>query len=300
MRDPRRVINIYAFSDCRSYLREVLERQKAMGQRARLRTLAEQAGLKSPSLLSMVMKGKRNLSPRVAEKLATALSLRGNRRQYFLALARHQSAGSHDERQQAKEKVIAIRSRARRASLELRQYRFLGTWFYPAIYVMAGTKGMRWNAEWIAKRLRNDVTPEQVRHAIDDMKRLGLLREENGQLVRVAQRIATTEDVRNIAVYRYHKQMGALADAALALPLEEREMNGLTVAIPRKILPQIKERIRELRRQLHEEIGRFESVGEEVYQINLQLFPLTRPMEETPHRESRSPEERGEREDEDR
>jgi uncharacterized protein (TIGR02147 family) len=86
----------------------------------------------------------------------------------------------------------------------------------------------------------------------------------------------TGDDVRKMAIYRYYQQMNAMAEGALDIPKELRELSGLTVAIPRRLLPEVKERIRAFRREMHDFLSQFESEAEEVYQVNVQMFPLTK------------------------
>ncbi len=66
-----------------------------------------------------------------------------------------------------------------------------------------------------------------------------------------------------------------LARDALELAPSEREFNGVTVQIPREHLEGVKERIRKFRKELNEHLSQFETTGD-VYQLNLQLFPLTK------------------------
>jgi uncharacterized protein (TIGR02147 family) len=58
----------------------------------------------------------------------------------------------------------------------------------------------------------------------------------------------------------------------------EREMNGATLAIPKEKLPELKEKIRAFRKEINQLTSSYEG-SEEVYQLNIQLFPLTSPEE---------------------
>ncbi|MDR9825364.1 TIGR02147 family protein, partial [Vibrio sp. FNV 38] len=85
---------------------------------------------------------------------------------------------------------------------------------------------------------------------------------------------STPEDVRDLAIGKYHRNMLGLAEEALALPLDRREFNGLTVSIPSRLLPQVKDKIRAFRTELNELLSRETEPGE-VFQFNVQFFPLT-------------------------
>ncbi len=59
----------------------------------------------------------------------------------------------------------------------------------------------------------------------------------------------------------------------------EREFGSLTLSLTEKEFEEIRFKLRQMRKSLHKEnsIARMESKGERVYQLNLQLFPVTNP-----------------------
>jgi uncharacterized protein (TIGR02147 family) len=58
-------------------------------------------------------------------------------------------------------------------------------------------------------------------------------------------------------------------------PVTAREMNGVTLSIPANKLNMLKEKIRAFRKEITELSGTL-SGGQEVYQLNVQLFALTK------------------------
>lgn len=272
-------IDIFSFNDPREYLRAVLALRKKRNRSFRLSAFAKDVGFASPSLLSMLLSGKRRLAPSAAEKLARSLDLTGKRKSYFLAMTHSQSLRSGPgEKQEAAEAMLLIKTKARKATLALDQYHFLTNWYYPVIYTLAGTSGVSSNPKSLAQRLGRGLTEAEVKTAITALENLGLLRREGEGYVRLAPRLVTDEDVRNVAFPRYHREMNRLAAEAISLPLEQREFNGLTVAIPQALLPTVKERIRKFRTELNEYLSAHETGAEDIFQMNIQLFPLTEPM----------------------
>jgi len=83
----------------------------------------------------------------------------------------------------------------------------------------------------------------KTKTAISDLVTLGLLKQEElSSSVRSPRRPVAEGESDSISGYRYLQQMVALAAEALELPRAEREMNGLTVAIPRAQLPIVKKK----------------------------------------------------------
>jgi uncharacterized protein (TIGR02147 family) len=64
------------------------------------------------------------------------------------------------------------------------------------------------------------------------------------------------------------------SDALDTIPREEREISSLTLCIGQEVMLDLKERIREFRRELLQ-LAELSGDPERVVQINFQLFPLS-------------------------
>lgn len=268
--------NLFAFADHREFLKAYLsERGPSQGVRA----LARKAGFKSPGYLTMLVKGDRKLTPRSAEMLARALALKGSSRQLLIAFARLDSCRSEKEKQQAQSEILRIKSRRPEFRINAKQYSFLATWYCPVIYALLSEEGANPTSAQFAAYLGRGVSVAMVEKALSDLEFLGLIeRDTAGEWRQVHKALATPEDIREIAVQQYHRNNLELAEAALSLPPEEREFGGLTVAVPRRLLPKVKDKIRALRSELNEMLSAEKSAAD-VYQISINLFPLTKGIE---------------------
>jgi len=271
--------DIFAFTDARAYLKCVLEERTKKNRGLGLRCVAKRAGFASPSTLSMIINGKRKFTSSSGEKLAKALSLSGRSRRYLLAMVKCESAKTEEERFEAQELLLRLRSLTPEYRLSLAHYCVLATWYYPAIYVMVGMRDFLRDPTWIARRLGNEVTTHDVKRALGDLINLGLIQDLDGRLSQTQRAFATEDDVRDLAIQRYHLTMMSLGMKSLELPLEEREISGLTIAIPRADIPKLKARLREFRKEINESFTVHESTADEVYQFGFQFFPLTRKVE---------------------
>lgn len=259
--------------------REFLQKSLA-GRKTGLRALARKAGFKSAGHLSMLIKGERKLTNRSAELLAQALELKGRKRALLFAFSRLDAGRTDKERNQAREEIQRLKSYRPEHRLSAAQYSFLATWYYPAIYALLENVTGTMAPSAIAQALGRGVTSTAVTKALEDLALLGLIaKDERGEGWRpLHAALATPEDVRDLAVGKYHRNMIALAEEALQLPLSAREFNGLTISVPERLLPSVKERIRRFRDELNETLSRERDPGD-VYQLNLQLFPLTRGLD---------------------
>ena len=65
---------------------------------------------------------------------------------------------------------------------------------------------------------------------------------------------------------------------------QEREVSGFTLAMTEKEYEWVRFELRKLRKQIQKEISmkREQAPGDRVYQVNIQLFPVTDKLEEAP------------------
>lgn len=264
-----------------NFLRELIAEKRAVNPALSVRAIAKRAGFRSPSTLSMILSGQRTLSLKSAEKIADAITLRGRRRSLLLAYARQSSAKTSTERRAAEEAVLKIKSISSEFALRPEQFSFLAHWYYPVLCALAGKEGLP-GSDQLAKALGRGLRTSEIDRAIEDLAKLGLLRKnENGKWVQDHYALTTPDEVRDFAARKYHRNMNALAGEALDLPLEKREFNGLTIRISKDQLFDVKEKVRRFRSELNELLSASENSGE-VYQVNLQIFPLTDGLEKNP------------------
>ena len=272
-------MDVFDFRAPEPFLRAAFDGLKAQqGQRSSLRALSRRFGISSVATLSMVLSGKRKVTPEVAEKLISILKLKGARRRYFLALVDLTHTADAEGRLALEEDLLFLRKMGGGA-LRREQYDFLSQWYYVPLFVMVGLSDFRRDNEWLAKRLGNGLTLKQVAEVLSNMLKLGILRDEGGKLSQHEGPIVKTEeDVANLCVRKFHGKMLDFAKSALDSPVQDREITGLTFAIAKKHLPALKEKIRQFREEMDQYAA---SLGgeDEVYQLNLQLFPVTKRVE---------------------
>jgi len=267
-------IDVMNFSSFQDFLKAVLAEKRNNRAPISLRQLSKMAGLASPSTLSMMIAKKRPATSEVSSRIADALALTGRRRKFLLALGRLDRAKNLNEKNSIKSEMIRLRSAVDETKLIERQYRFLTEWYYPIVYVMVGMTDFKEDAKWIASHLRKPVEEGDLLKALKDLEELQLLERRNGKLFQSNQALTTADDLKDAALYQYHRNMMELALEGLNLPTHEREFSGVTVQIPKSKIPQVKEKIRQFRKDLNEYLSQFSS-NEEIFQFNVQLFPLT-------------------------
>jgi uncharacterized protein (TIGR02147 family) len=267
-------MEIFDCGNHREFLKKYLESSVSVGPRA----LARKAGFKSSGHVTMLVKGERRLTPRSAELIAKSIGLKGRRRSLLIAFARLDMAKAEAEKIRIQEEILRLKSYQPEFQMSAKQYSLLATWYYPVLFTLLQITGISQEPAYLARRLGRGVTVPMVEEAIDDLNFLGLIQKEEERWVPANNTLTTPENVRDLAIPKYHRNSLKLAEDALALPSSEREFNGLTVTIPAALLPRVKEKMRRLRIELNEMLSDANDSAE-VYQINFQLFPVTQTPE---------------------
>lgn len=269
-------INVFDFVDFRDFLRGYYEREKLVDRSFSYRVFSKRCSFASPNFLKLVIEGKRNLGADSVLRFAKAMGLEEEEQKFFEDLVGFGQAETAADKAKHFEKVAASRRFRAARKIDGPLFEYLSHWYYPAIRELASRKDFRAEAGWISKILRPNVPEKEVEKALDVLFRLGLLvKESGGGVSRGDPSLTTGHQVQAVGVVAFHREMLSRASAAIELiPREERDVSALTVCIRAATVTELKQRIQRFRTELLERCDA-DDEGEVVYQINLQLFPLS-------------------------
>jgi uncharacterized protein (TIGR02147 family) len=156
------------------------------------------------------------------------------------------------------------------------QFRIFREWHHSAILEMVALKDFRPIPDWISKRLGGLVTPAQVADSLKLLLELGLLVKTANGFRQRDPLITTDDEVQNMMVKMYHLQMLKLSATMLSdLPAKQRDISALTFSIRHEDFPNLKKHLQLMRKELLDFSAKA-GEAEDVVQINIQLYPLTR------------------------
>lgn len=269
--------SIYGYSDYRQYLADFYNAKKLVNPGYSHRVFAKQAGLSSPSHLLMIIKGERNLSIKTIEKFAEGMHLSAKEKRYFELMVLFNQTDDLQMKAKYFAEIMALKmSNKKLHKLEKEKFDFLSKWYVVAVYVLVDLRNFNADPSWIAKRLGNKISLTQIKEALDNLTKLGMIAPDPDRgFKQTSGAITVPDDTRSVAVFNYHQSMIRLAaDALRTTPQGLREMNGATITIPKEKLSEIKEKIRAFRKEINQLASSYEN-PDEVFQLNIQLFPLT-------------------------
>ena len=268
--------DVLQYTNYRVYLRDYYEFKKKTVPAFSLRFFAEKAGLSSHAHLKLTIDGKRNITKNTVVKLIHGLGLDGQRAAYFESLVFFNQAQTDADKQVYYAQLLKASPRSKLHKMEKAQFRIFREWHHSAILEMVALKDFRPIPDWISKRLGGLITPAQVTESLKLLVELGLLvKTANGYRQRDPL-ITTDDEVQDLMVKMYHLQMLKLsADMLSALPGPQRDISALTFSIKREDFPNLKKHLQLMRKELLDFSAKA-GEGEDVVQINIQLYPLTR------------------------
>jgi uncharacterized protein (TIGR02147 family) len=215
--------------------------------------------------VSQLLARKRNFTPKLGAKIARQLGYDPQLTQKFL--------GTIDsQRRQGRAPVTPARDLA---PLPMDQFEAIADPLHFSILSLLETKNFSGELRDVALDLGVDVV--EARAALDRLARLGLVAVDAKGRHKLAKSpgLTTTHDVQNAALRRSHRRVLEESIAALEeIPVELRDITSITMAIDPARLPEAKEKLRALRRNLSD----FLETGARtaVYRLNVQLVPVTK------------------------
>jgi len=223
-----------------------------------LRAFARDLGL-SHTYLSLILNGKKPLPLPTLKSLSDKLGLDETQRRELEALEpRSRSNGKRDPF----------------SRLEMAKFRLIARWYYIALLDVLEIEDGATSPTRIADYL--GVDREQVKDALNTLKQLGIIRLNGKRWEKVDKKLSILLPTSKEEIRAYHRQMILQALDELEKTTEPefklRDITGMTLPINPRRLPGARKKIAKFRRSLE----RYLTQGKctEVYQLNVQLFPL--------------------------
>ena len=273
------VPEIFTYLAYRRFLNDWFAQKKSVNPRFSHRLFARRAQVRSPSLLKEVIAGRRNLTSTTIQGFAQAMNLREEEALFFTDLVHLDQAKGSEGKNTAWERVAASRRFRSARPIEGAMVRDLSTWYYPATRELAHRDDFCDDPQWVASQLIPKITPSQAQEALDTLHELGMLVEADGKTGPADVSLATPHEagVNGMAVHNYHQAMLERAQFAMqTVPAEERHLCALTVAIPSEMVAKLKSELDSFQERLLNLCDEHARQSERVYQVNFQMFPLSR------------------------
>lgn len=265
---------IYEHLDFKTFLRAVLVEKISRNPSYSLRAMAKNLDV-SPSTLSEMIRGKRNLSVERAMQIAAKLGLDSAESEYFCLLVQRgqvKDPGMQEIIQKRMQSLNPEASKINNLSVDL--FRMIADWYHSAILHLCDLKDFNFKSTEIAQRL--GITVFEAEAAIERLLRLELLSiDENGHAVRTNDFLAEAT-IPNESLRKFHKQtLEKAIDSLQSQTPSEKLMRTETITIDPALLPQADQLMEEFVAKLNLLFKKSENKTD-VYHLGIQFFNLTK------------------------
>lgn len=267
---------IFLYTNSRKFLKEYYEHRKNIQSSFSYQYFANKAGFKSKSFIYKVITGEKALSKSGIFAVAQAMDLNKQETQYFEAMVNFTQAKSTKARQFYFNHLQSFSKNMVATQLRKEQFDYFSKWYLPVIRELVTFYDFKNDFKVLASYLNPPITTMQAKNAIRLLLKLKLIEQLPSGLYRQTERAITTGgEMRSLAVTMFQKEHLRLAAEAIERHASKhRDISSLTVGLTQKGFNTIVEECAAFRNKIIELVEKEEPV-DRVYQINLQLFPLS-------------------------
>jgi uncharacterized protein (TIGR02147 family) len=155
-------------------------------------------------------------------------------------------------------------------------YSLFEKWYHLALREIIDTTGDADDCNSIAENLRPPVPAKEIKKDVEMLKNMEIIADKgNGRFYATDKLLSTGETWENVAIQKYQSEMIKLADSALLnYPKGERDISTMTIGLSPDDIIKLKEILKRTRQEIMT-LAEDAKNREYVYQINIQVFPLS-------------------------
>lgn len=265
---------ITEYQDYRQYMQDFYQERKRSSYFT-WRKFASLAGFASPAYLKLVCDGKTSLSKPGIPKVARAMNLEGFDYTYFTLLVKFGNAKNDSEKESALKELEREARMNKIRIVDADAFRYYEDPNCPIIRELAPIMPGATLGE-IASKIRQGVTAAEVREILQFLVKANLLQKnEDGTYEQTQKAVKGSKETIPLAIRTMNRKMSELAVRSIIKDsVEERNFSGITMGIDKSIYDRITKEIDAFRKKIVDIANECQKI-DQVYQMNLQVFPLT-------------------------
>ncbi len=248
--------------DPRLWLSEQFNERRKKNKKYSIRAFAKRLKLEA-SILSKILSGKRIASVAMVNRLSEALAVDIETKTSLINYAKRKEKYAQVEKMNEEDQFRQI---------TLDSFALISDWYHYAILELTYVNNFQNDIPWISSML--GISQVDVSNAIERLKRLNLLSEVNGKLIKTESLITNSKDgMTSEAVKNLQRSILVKAlDAIDNTHQDEKDISSMTFAIDERKLPEAKEKIKKFRREMCHFLEN--GTQTKVYHLAVQLYPV--------------------------
>ena len=274
-------ISVFEYQEYREYLKDMIAHLKSTNSRKySLRKVAAALDI-SPTLLSLILSGKRHLGKNKLSKIASYLMLTEREKSYLSNLMTFNDSPNREIRDNALQKMSTFKEFESYRRKDVVGFKYLTKWYNVAIREMANLKKFKLDKAWIQSRLAFKVYQKEIDESLKFLIDNNLITQnEEGKYI-ASENINCSGGIFKLSLGEFYKQLsGLLPESIDKISSSKRHLLGHTVTLNSSnyneavgILEDALGKIRELDNKA--------TKNTEVYHISLHAIPLTLDKEDS-------------------
>ncbi len=276
-------LNFTKFSDFFEYNFKKNSRDAKGHKILTLQELAKRLGYRSPSLLSMIAKGKRLPSPEILEELFDEWKIDNNLREIIRIRVEIERRTSNNKNTlNLVEKLSKADKKYNYQTVELDAFNSIKDWYNLVLQIMVGSSDFKEDYNYLSTILRKKASPSQLKKGVESLLKIGLLARNalTGELEKSYSNssIETTHDIPSEAIREHHR--GMISRALEVIDDDkpsDRHLNALTLRFNQDKMAEAKASILNYVKEFNEKY--YDENSSEIWQLNVQFFGHTLPAD---------------------
>lgn len=280
---PDQAPSIFGFLDVRDYLRQAYAAEKRRNAVFSHRYIAREMGSRSPAFFNDILNGRQQLNLTQARGFVRLFRLGRKDAEHFEDMVLYAQAKTEKDKAYYLDKLTAQSAAGGYATLELFQMEYFKKWYYAGVRELLGIYDFRGNYEELASLLDPAVTPGEALDAIQVLLRLKLIKKvAHGRYERLARVVGSVDAAKAEWIRPAIQGNLDLAQRAFQIhPPAIRPFSYLTISVSESAIAHIDREMDLLRERILKLVTQDKGV-DRIYQMNLQLFPLSGVVQRKP------------------
>lgn len=268
---------ITEYHDYRAYMRDFYEERKRTSAFT-WREFAKLAGFVSPTYLKLVCDGKTRLSKPGIPKVISAMGLTGFEKTYFELLVKFDHAKNDEEKKTIFAQMQHEAKINRIQIVEADTFRYYASPINPILRELAPLMPGASPGE-IAAKMDYKTSALEVRESLRFLEKSGMLQKNGDVYEQTAKTVRGSKEAIPLAIRSMNREMALMAaDSLEKHNSAERSISGLTMGLNEEAYARIAEEVEAFRKRIITIANECTGINQ-VYRLNLQLFPLTGKVE---------------------
>jgi uncharacterized protein (TIGR02147 family) len=266
---------IFEYLDYRDYLKDFYEERKSRHTFFSFRLFGDKVGIDASYLAKVLIK-TRHLADNSIARVADFCGLSEKEAAYFDTLVRFVKAKSHKDGKLYFEKLLSLKG-VRSNPLMESQYEFYQRWHHSAIRSLLEYFDFKGDYKALGEALSPPISTREAKASVQLLEKLELIKKDPDNRYRLTDTaISTGPHWKSLAIQSFQEETIRLSSESLSRhPKDTRDVSSITMNITRADFEELRERIKEFRSTIITYVNE-QSSPDCVYQLNIQLFPLTR------------------------